>query len=146
MVQSNRKVKNNIGRTTVRKVSSINKQIGSRTRNQQNTLNSTNKTRSSTRAGHIINNSANRHGRSTNAIRGSIKRIKRLSSINSQKRKKTLTNRLNSKNNNNNNRQQQIKSDQQKNKPSLISTTTTSNLVQPVDDEYHRESNFATNE
>ncbi|CAF4233430.1 unnamed protein product, partial [Rotaria sp. Silwood2] len=89
MVQANCKVKNT-ARTTVRKLSSTNKRIGSRIRIQQNILNNTNKTRSSTRVGHRINNFANRHERSTNAIRESNKTIKRLSSINSQKRKRTI--------------------------------------------------------
>ncbi|CAF3288087.1 unnamed protein product, partial [Rotaria sp. Silwood2] len=135
----------------VRKLSSTNKRIGSRIRIQQNILNNTNKTRSSTRVGHRINNFANRHERSTNAIRESNKTIKRLSSINSQKRKRTIKSQLNNKkkgtiiNKNNNNLRQQIESDQQKNKPSLISTTTIANITRP-DDEFHRESNFETNE
>ncbi|CAF1388736.1 unnamed protein product [Rotaria magnacalcarata] len=125
---------------------------------KRSTLGSNTKSRSSSRTVHALNNSAVRHGRSTNASRGTARAKK---TIDGRKKKTNcITGRLNNKkkntirgnNNNNNNNQQRrpLGRDQQKKKKNTTTTSsliavTPSSMIRP-DDDFHRESNFGTNE
>ncbi|CAF0737314.1 unnamed protein product [Rotaria sordida] len=158
---TNNKQTNGRNRThsSIRAISTTRSRL-STNNHKRSLLGSNNKSRSSIRNVHALNNSAVRHGRSTNASRGTSRTKKNLPSADARKKKtKYITGRLNNKkkntirgkNNNNNNRQRrQLGRDQQKKKKkttsvsSLISATPSS-LMRP-DDDFHRESNFGTNE